>query len=244
VHLADSSLDLSLRLKRAYASDASQAGSTVSVRELKIPAKAHHAFGKGLEGLEKKDAAGSLTHFAQAATAFPSYYEAYYQIGLANMELGRKEEAEHALQTAIDLSDGHYAPALFALDVLFCQRREFAEAERIIRRGLDLYGASWTGHYFLAFAVYSQNRLEEAEKSAREAILRKPDSSSSHLLLAEICRRKHDYAGLLEELNTYLRLEPNGPMSGQARQMSEAAHEALSKTRKGPRTYRNRALKR
>jgi tetratricopeptide (TPR) repeat protein len=232
VRLADSSLDLSLGLKRVYGSGTSQVGSTVSVRELKIPAKAYQAFGKGLERLEKKDPAGSLTHFAQAAAAFPSYYEAYYQIGLANMELGRKEEAAHALQTAIDLSGGHYAPAQFALGVLFCQRGEFAEAERTIRKGLELSGASWMGHYYLAFAVYSQNRLEEAEKSAREAILRKPDSPLSHLLLAEIYRRKHDYRSLLEELHTYLKLEPHGPMSDQARQMSEAAQEALYESAK------------
>jgi hypothetical protein len=79
-------------------------------------------------------------------------------------------------------------------------------------------------------AVYYQNRLEEAEKSAREAILRRPDFPLSYLLLAEIHLRKRDYARLLDELNTYLRLEPNGPMSGQARQMREVARQALSKS--------------
>jgi tetratricopeptide (TPR) repeat protein len=205
-------------------------GYTVSVRELKIPAKARQAFDKGLEQLKKNDPAGSLVRFTQAAAAFPNYYEAYYQMGVADMQLGRKEQAERALQTAIDLSGGHYPPAQYALGVLFCQRREFAEAERIIRRGLDLDGTSWTGHYYLAVAVYSQNRLDEAEKSAREAILRRPDSPLSHLLLAEIHLRKRNYATLLSEVNTYLRLDPNGPMSGQARQMREAASQALSKS--------------
>jgi tetratricopeptide (TPR) repeat protein len=128
------------------------------------------------------------------------------------------------------LSGGHYPPAQYALGVLFCQRREFAEGERIIRRGLDLDGTSWTGHYYLAVAVYSQNRLQEAEKSAREAILRRPDFPLGHLLLAEIHLRKRNYATLLSEVNTYLRLEPNGPMSGQARQMREAARQALSES--------------
>jgi tetratricopeptide (TPR) repeat protein len=97
------------------------------------PSKARQAFDKGLEELKKNDPAASLVRFAQAAAAFPNYYEAYYQMGLGDMQLGRKEEAERALQTAIDLSGGHYPPAQYALGVLFCQRREFAEGERVIR---------------------------------------------------------------------------------------------------------------
>ena len=230
VQLGGFSPDLLLYLKRAQAFRTSQTGSSVSVRELKIPAKAHQAFDKGLEQLKKNDPAGSLARFAQAAAAFPNYYEAYYHMGVADMQLGRNEEAERALQTAIDLSAGHYPPAQYALGMLFCQRREFADAERIIRRGLELDGASWTGHYYLAVAVYSQNRLEEAEKSAHEAILRRPDFPLSYLLLAKIHLRRRDYGTLLDELNTYLKLEPNGPRSGQARQMREAAREALSKS--------------
>ena len=72
------------------------------MRELKIPAKAHQAFDKGLEQLKKNDPAGSLARLAQAAAGFPNYYEAYYHMGVADMQLGRKEEAERALQTAID----------------------------------------------------------------------------------------------------------------------------------------------
>ena len=230
VQLGEFSPDLLLYLKRAQAFRTSQTGSSVSVRKLKIPAKAHQAFDKGLEQLKKNDPAGSLARFAQAAAAFPNYYEAYYHMGVADIQLGRKEEAERALQTAIDLSAGHYPPAQYAMGVLFYQRREFADAERIIRRGLELDGASWTGHYYLAVAVYSQNRLEEAEKSAHEAILRRPDFPLSYLLLAKIHLRKRDYGTLLDDLNTYLKLEPNGPMSGQARQMREAAREALSKS--------------
>jgi len=90
-----------------------QSRYTVSVRELKIPGKARDEFQKGLERLGKNDPAGSLSHFTKATQAFPGYFEAYYNIGVANAALGRFDEAMRAFQTSIDLSDGRYALAQF-----------------------------------------------------------------------------------------------------------------------------------
>jgi hypothetical protein len=112
-------------------------GYTVSVHSLKVPAKARRAFEKGVERLQKKDLEGSLKPFAEATNAFPDYYEAYYKIGLANLELRRDDEAEQALQKAIDLSGGRYAEAQFALGALLCERQAYPEAEEVLRRGIE-----------------------------------------------------------------------------------------------------------
>ncbi len=146
----------------------------VSVRELRIPVKAHNAFEKGLERLAKNDPVGSRTQFVRAATAFPDYYEAYYHMGVADLRLGREQDAARAFQKAIDLSGGRYAWAQFALGLLLCRRGEYAEAETVIRKGLDADGSAATGHLFLSVALFRLNRLEDAERSAREALLRKP----------------------------------------------------------------------
>jgi len=61
---------LLLYLKRTQAFRGSQTGSSVSVRELKIPAKAHQAFDKGLEQLKKNNPAGP--RMAQSACSIPT----------------------------------------------------------------------------------------------------------------------------------------------------------------------------
>src|SRR5260370_14224926 len=161
---------LELYLKAGNSSPIRRTDYAVSVRELRIPAKARNAFEKGLERLAKNDAAGSRTQFVRATTAFPDYYEAYYHMGVADLKLGREEEAAQAFQQAIDLSGGHYAWAQFALGLLLCRRGEYAEANTIIREGLARDGRQATGHLFFTVALFHLNRLEEAEKSAREAL--------------------------------------------------------------------------
>jgi tetratricopeptide (TPR) repeat protein len=155
---------LELHLRESKPSPVRRTDYAVSVRELRIPGKARNAFEKGLERLAKNDAVGSRTQFVRATTAFPGYYEAYYHVGVADLRLGREEDAAQAFQKAIDLSGGRYAWAQFALGLLLCRRGEYAEAETVIREGLEVDGRSAIGHLFLSVALFRLNRLEEARE--------------------------------------------------------------------------------
>ncbi len=204
-------------------------GYTVSVHDLKVPGKARHEYTKGVERLQKNDAQGSLEHFKEATNAFPNYYEAYYQIGLANLELRRGNEAEQALQRSIDLSGGGYAEPQFALGALLCDRQSYTEAERVLRRAIDVNGNSWKGHLFLGQALFGQNKLAEAEKSAREVLLRKSDVPSTYVLLANIHIRRHEYISGIKDLDTFLSMKPQGPTSDQAREVRAAAQKIAAR---------------
>jgi tetratricopeptide (TPR) repeat protein len=204
-------------------------GYTVSVRDLKVPGKARHAFEKGLERMAKQDFAGGLGLFKEATDAFPDYYEAYYQAGLADMELRRDDEAEQAFQRSIDLSGGGYADAQFALGALLCDKQQYAQAETALRHAIDVNANSWKGHLFLGQALFGLGRLVEAEKSVREALLRKPDIPSAYIVLANVHIRRHEYILGVQDLDTYLNMKPSGPTSEQAKAVREAAQRVVSR---------------
>jgi tetratricopeptide (TPR) repeat protein len=199
----------------------------VSVRELRIPPKALHAFEQGLELLAKKDPAGSLPHFQRAILEYAGYYEAYDRIGAANLKLLRIPEAEQAFRKSIDMSGGQYAHPLLALGAILDDRKDFAEAVAVIRKGLNLDPNSWTGHYYLGLALFGLDRLEEAGQSVREALLRTADFPSAHLLLADIHCREKDFRSLVNDLNDYLKLVPEGPDSGWAKALRDSAQRAI-----------------
>ena len=201
--------------------------NTVSVRELGIPPKALQAFQKGAELLTKKDAAGSLPHFQRAVVEFARFYEAYYRMGVADLKLWRLPDAEQAYRKSIELSGGQYEQPLLALGILLSYQEKYAEAEGVTRKGLDLDPTSWAGHYALGCALFGLNRLEEAEKSIREALHWKTDSAEAQLLLAEIHNREKDYGAVLNDLDEYLKLDPDSPTSVKARAFRERAQQAL-----------------
>lgn len=204
-----------------------QTSNLVSVREMSIPSKAHQAFQKGIERLARGDVAGSLPHFQRAVAKFPTYYEAYFEIGAAELKLMQITDAETAFRRSIELSGGSYAYPMFALGAILIHQERFAQAEEITRRGVNLSPNAWNGHYFLGMALFGLNRLDEAEESVREALRQKPDTVESLRLLADIHIRKRDYRALLEDLDEYLKLDPDSSIGDLARADRDAAQRAL-----------------
>jgi tetratricopeptide (TPR) repeat protein len=208
-----------------------QARNVVSVHELSIPPKALRAFEQGSELLAKKDPARSLPHLQRAISDFPGYYEAYYNMGLAYLKLWRIPEAEQAYRKSIELSGGRYAQPFLALGAILDDGEKFVEAESVTRKGLDLDPDAWRGHYYLGVALLGLNRLEEAEKNVREAIRSKLDFVQAYLVLAEIHNREKNYHALLNDLDEYLNLEPNGPAGTGIKALRESAQRMLAESR-------------
>ena len=201
----------------------------VSVRDLKVPGKARHEFERGVESMTKRDYPAGLGHFKEATDAYPDYYEAYYQAGLANVELRRDDDAEQNFQRAIDLSGGGYADPQFALGALLCDQQKFPAAEKVLRHAMDVDANSWKGHLFLSQALFGLGKIAEAEKSVRAALLRKPDIASAYVVLANIHIRRHEYILGLQDLDTFLNLKPTGPTSDQARAVRSAAERVVNR---------------
>ena len=76
-------------------------------------------------------------------------------------------------------------------------------------------------------ALFGLNQLEEAESNAREALRRKAEFPSVHLLLADIHGKKKEYESLVADLNDYLRLAPDGPASEWARNVRAAVERMI-----------------
>jgi tetratricopeptide (TPR) repeat protein len=191
--------------------------AAVSVRDLKVPDKARREFEKGYQRLAKSDLDGGLKQLKKAVDVYPGYYDAYYQIGLADMHLTRWDDAESALHKAIELGDGRHAQPYLALGALYCQRKAFADAEGVLHRALEIEANSSQGYLFLGQAVYGLNRLDEAEKHAQAALARNSNEASAYLLLANVHIKKNNYALVQNDLDAYLKLKPTGPHSDQAR---------------------------
>ena len=204
--------------------------AVVSVRGLSIPEKAREAYNKGVRRLNLKDWAGSLPEFQRAIKSFPGFYEAYDMLGVAQLAMLNSADAEKSFRKSIDLSLGQYAAPHFGLGLILCiDYKQFAEAEEIVRDGLDLDPADASGHFALAWVLFTAGRLPEAEQSAREAVRYKPAFAEPYLLLAEIDLRQNHSAAAIQDLDAYLKLDPDSPRSARAKAALAAAQRALAR---------------
>ena len=193
-----------------FAPAPSRAKDAVSVRELQLSAKARGNFDHGLERLSKNDPEGSLKHFAAAIAVSPEYYEAYYHQGVAEAQLNRNQEALHSFQSAIDLSDGRYPRAEFGYALMLTRIGSAAEAEPVVRHGLETDDNISDGHVVLGLILLKLQRVDEAERSAQKALLlEQPSSAKGHLILADVEAARGEFAKQAAELDAYLKSYPH-----------------------------------
>jgi hypothetical protein len=204
-------------------------GDVVSARELGLPQAAQEAMQKGREALfQKHDAAGSLPYFKKVVIMAPNFYEAHYFEGVAYLEKGLAKEAEAAFRGAIDMSMNQFPQADFSLAALLSDEGRFADAMPMTRAGLALQPDSWRGDFELARALLGLNHLTEAEEIGVAARKLNPNFARLYLLLANIHLRLHNNEAVLDDVNTYLKLDPSGPYKSQAQELKDKTEQALA----------------
>ncbi len=217
---------LVLRLRR-NSQPPSNAAPTVSAHELSIPEKARKAFNKGGHLLATNDSAGAVVEFQRAIKVSPDFYEAYHQLGVAELDLQHEATAEAAFRKSIELSAGRYAPPQSGLSLVLFFEKQFAEAEAVAQVDLQLDPTDSTGHYALASVYLATNRLAEAEKSALQAILHRPAFPVAYILLAQIHQHQNNPAAVVADLDAYLKLDPDSPRSAKVKSIRAETQNAL-----------------
>lgn len=201
---------------------------SVSARELKLSPKAQDALHRGLDKLyAKKDPTSSIPLFQKVLEISPDFYEAHYYIGIAYMFMGKLPEAEASFHTAIEHSEDQYADPHIALATLAVDNHRPEDAIENAQRGIELDPQSWQAHLELAKAFFALNRVPEAEKSATTARKLKPDFPDLYITLANIHIRTQNAPALLDDVNTYLKLAPNGPYSSRAKDIKSKVEQQL-----------------
>jgi tetratricopeptide (TPR) repeat protein len=101
-------MGLQLELRRAGDPTAnnSKGPGKISARELAIPSKAQDAMQKGMRLLyEKSDYSRAIAEFQRALKAYPDYFEAEMQMGMAYMRLGDTSGAEQVLHKSLAMNE-------------------------------------------------------------------------------------------------------------------------------------------
>lgn len=230
-----SSSGIMLYLKPLPQKDANAGpASAVAAEYLQIPAGARREYEQGMKLFQREQKLEEgLVHLRKAAELHPQFALAHYGTGLILMDLDRLDQARESFLRALAESPD-MVPAYFPLGAIYNHQRKPAEAEKILRKGLQIKEDIWQLHFELARAVAYLTRWDEAEKHAQRAAELDPGAAKVQLLLANIYFElgKNELAlGAAEE---FLRLAPDDPAAPGVRQQAEAMRAAGTPSKKPP----------
>jgi Flp pilus assembly protein TadD len=209
---------VTILLRRTASAIVADPGDPISAHQLQAPKNARGAYEKGRRLLENENnPAGSIPEFQKAVKLYPSYYEAYTKLGIANYHLGKVPEAQAALKQAVELSEGKSVEPLYLLADLYSSQRNYSEAETLARQAVALDNSSWNSYFELARALVGLKRAGEAETNALRARDLAPQNSQVYLVLANVHVLEQNYPAAVQDFDAYLKLEPNNPNSDAVR---------------------------
>jgi tetratricopeptide (TPR) repeat protein len=192
-----------------------------------MSAKAQREYDKGTRLLVEGNAQASIEHLLRVVEERPRYYGPYHNLAMAYFHLGQYDAAAQNFQKSIDLAGAGYAPSLYGLAMVLYSKEQFAQAETLALRAFVLEPSAG-GKVCLATVQLALGHLPDAERSARVAIQLDPALADAYFLLAAIHDRQRNPSAVVADIQTYLKLAPNGSLGPGAKALLVRAQQALS----------------
>ncbi|MBK8809127.1 MAG: tetratricopeptide repeat protein [Acidobacteria bacterium] len=169
-------------------------------------------FNAGQDAHERGDIRKAIELYGAALKQLPEFPEAEYQLGTAFLALEQRSEAEDAFRRAIKLREDWTLP-MAALGSLLVQRAEFAEAETLLLKAVELDPQNSPAFTALAdLRLRTRARPEVlSDLLTKIRILTGKAKPTSGILIAQasIERALNDIAGAKLSVERALSIEPN-----------------------------------
>lgn len=182
-------------------------GTTVSVKELRIPKKASKELRLAYRFFESGNSREAATHLEKAIRVYPGIPSAHYNLGVCYAYLGEYEKAAMEFQATSDLDSGLAQPAI-SLSIVFFLLERYGEAEAAARRGQVIDPASPVLRYLLGRILAAEGH----DTQEVMALLRESRSAfpAARLALAGLLLKHNATEEAVAELSAYLG-QPQAP---------------------------------
>lgn len=194
-------------------------GFTFSMTTALAPKEAKKSFDKGLDLIKKKKLPEALAEIEKATAAYPKYAIAWFELGRLYEAQKRPDDAQKAFESAV-AADGKYVKPYVNLAFLHAQKKDWEKTAAASARGIKLNPFEYPQlHYVNAVSNLNLGKIDEAEKSVREASKLDPKGQMPRIdqLLGIILAQKNDIKGAKESFSNYLKKDPSSPEAQQVR---------------------------
>jgi tetratricopeptide (TPR) repeat protein len=183
---------------------------------------------KGREFLfQKHDAKAGVEEFKKAIKIDPWYGQGYLLLGVAQMQLQHWSEAQWAFEEAAKVEPGN-AQAYLGTGSALNEQKNYAGAQKALQHSLELQPDSAEAHYEMARSLCALGKWEAAEPHVSQAIEINKDYAGPHVLMGNIYLQHEDPDAALAEFKEYLRLDPQGNLAAQVKEMVSQLEKALA----------------
>ena len=210
-------VDINLRYERRTRGPESDLPPGVIFAQ-EVPPAARTSYLKGIADFGKDQDKG-LLEIEEAINIFPNYFDALNWLGKEYVSRRNYEKGYQYLLKAIDVNQ-RSAPTYYSLSYAFYQLKQYPAALEAARATTLLAPASVDAQLLYGTILRIRGSYTEAETALLKAnSLAKTINAEVHWQLSLLYNRLNRTQDTINELETFLKLEPNSPDKNKIRDM-------------------------
>jgi hypothetical protein len=192
-------------------------GNIVSVSELNVPKEASRELARGDIEMQNSNWKRAVEHFSKAASIYPQYASAYYNLSAAYLRLGKPDAQRDALQKALKINE-KFVPALVSMAHLELADHKPEQARPLLDSAVT---ADPTNVEALALRVrvaFLQGQDQQAVADAQRVHdMRHSEYATVHYTAAAAFQRMNRIPEMLAQLQLFLQEDPNNQLADYVR---------------------------
>ena len=215
---------LSVRLELKERIEAKPAVLNVEFVNVPKPALVH--YDNALEMAKKNEHSAAIDELKLAIKEYPSFNQAFNEIGVQYLKLDQLEKADEAFQEALKINPDAVS-SLINRGITNVLMKRYGEAVPILRKSVEKSKQSAVAHYFLGQALANLGLFDDAEKELLASLeLGKEEMKEAHRILAIIYSSRGAKKEAADQLDAYLKLAPNTPDAQQLKDKIKQLRES------------------
>lgn len=188
-----------------------------------ISEKAREAYNKGIKSAGDNKFEDAVKQLTKAVQEAPDFYSAHLLLGDQLLKLNRFDDALSSYTKALELKPDRAEP-LGGIGATLVQQRKYTEALPRLRRVVEMGKPTSATYLYLGLAETMTGDLTSGESNLKRAFEMNP-SPITRIYLANLYELKGDPAAAIEQLQAFLKENPNAPQAPQI-------HGAIDKLKK------------
>ena len=201
------------------ASAAAAAEASLTPEEKEKAAKLQAAAGAGVAALNSKNYDEAITQFNTVVELRPTCVECFVNLGQAHSAKQQYDQAEAAYKKAIELKPDS-GEAYTGLTSVYNAQKKFDLAADASAKAAQYSGAGGGGAeatYNQGVILFNAQKFAEAKVQFEAATKADPTMAMAHYQLGMTALNLGDFNTAVSSLETYLKLDPNGPRAAEVK---------------------------
>ena len=177
--------------------------------------KARDLYKKGLKSADENKPDAAIKQFKQAIEESPGFYLAHLSMGDQYLKLRRFDEAAEAYQKAREIKPDRSEP-INGLGATLVQQQKYEEAIPLLRRVIAMGKQTAATYLYLGLGETMTGQFDSAESNLTRAF-EMSKASVTRIYLANLYELKGEPSKAIEQLQAFLKENPEAPQSAQVR---------------------------